>query len=306
MSQESDRLINKTAAEDAHRIPLSILILILILVSLVTAIIALTVNVLITRQSDVSKAEQALAKVKVLDTHITRESELFTAALNKAINTIDASASPEAIGVHIRAVTQAKKVMIVAPYDKSLESETEAFDNTIVYQRGPDGAVATDFEYTIQTNEGKAISGVTDFEELDYVAGRPIKVGRLNGYVLVSKPVMIHALENMNARVVESIRCREQLPRGTHDLDTDPCSKYIYSADFLGDAPSLTVFVELEGYDCYTAGRVILTAPKQSEASRKWMAMKPYIFSMLASLPLGVLLGLVLIRKAEHDAKSIK
>ena len=289
-----------------YRIYLSRLIPVSILLSFVAAITTLGVYGAITKQTGMTEAEQALTVVKALDAHISKESDRFTADLQEAIKTVDASASPEAIGEHIRSVTKAKWLMIVAPYNESLEPETEAFNKATVYSFGTDAALTTNFQITIQNAKGKAVSGVALLEEMDFISGRPIKIGNLNGYVLIAKPLKMNTFDNMRAKLIAyGSLYQYPLPRGTLYLDSMSFyPNHVYWAGYLRNAPSLTVYVELAGYKSDLVGRIVLTAPKESAASQKWVVIKPYLFSMLAALLLGTLTGLVLIPKAYLDARD--
>jgi hypothetical protein len=299
LSLESNKMSNTDSKSSPQEFPLKRIVLTTILISLIVAIIALATYGVSSRCSEISEAKQAISKVKALDAYITKESDNFKKSLQSAVNTADASKPAESLGEHIKLTTKAEYVMIVAPYSESLEPESEAFSKAIVYDSGTDAALTTEFELWIQSAKGKAINGVSDFVELVFLSGQPIKIGRLNGYVLIAKPLALKRFDNMNVRQVESgYLYKEILPRGVTDLNTvENCSNLIYWAGYLRNASSLTVYVELADWEYDLAGRVILTAPQKSAADRKIAIALPYIIAIVVSLFIGAFVGIVLMRK---------
>lgn len=117
------------------------------------------------------------------------DSELF-ASLVRAIRSADPAMSPEALDAHIREVTKAPRSLIVAPYDSKAESESPAFMKTWAASHGIDGASAAGFSDLVYRSRGKPFHTALKDTLLGtlYVAGQPIEVGGLRGYVLVGIP----------------------------------------------------------------------------------------------------------------------
>jgi hypothetical protein len=228
----------------------------------VSAVAGLSACTPATSSSAPSSADRAQSAAQTLIGSLSSGVAELDADLAKAIQTADASASPQALDAHIRKATGAPSSMIVAPYDPRAEADSPEFDRSQVAGAGTDAAFTTEFEGYIHDSQGTALRGISGWEGLNFFAGRPIKVGGRPGFVLIAKPVPDSVAGRSSTFVEPGFLYRNPLPASLVTLDTQGIdSPLLSAAGYTSNGDTLTVYVDLASWNKRATGRFVLVVP---------------------------------------------
>jgi hypothetical protein len=229
-----------------------------------------------------------------LNRYLTDASPALDATLEATIKAFGQSGGPAALDASITAATHATFTMVIWPYRAGALADDPSMDKYLV-AGNTDGAVTDVFEGHIADAGGDPVSGAGDLIGVGPVlfAGRPFQLGGRNGYVLISAPLGLKSLDSMAVTTQEQGSQDERsLPHGAVQLDFgDLPVDALDSALYVPSEATPTVYATVADLESGDGGRIVLTPPRESLDQVRSAAEQPYLFSMLAAIAVGVLLG---------------
>jgi hypothetical protein len=248
-------------------------------------------------QSEAVAKDRASVTMLAMDRYLTSATQSLDTTLASTIEAFGTSGSPDALDKRITAATGATYSMIIWPYRSDSEPGTPSFDDAIV-AGNTDAAITDLFEGDISDAQGEPIAGVADLMEGGpaLFAGRPIELGNKTGYVLIAKSLSLRSFEGMGVRLVEEGTQEQQsVPRGARELNLDDADVTNVTSVLYGSSDATpSVFMDLQDWDGAVAGRIVLTPPSESPDTLAARSTPPYALSVLASLAVGLPLGIVI------------